>query len=560
MNKTESFFKKVFEKYPEFKYDFSKYTYITSKTKSELICPQHGSFFITPEHILRGQGCRTCANIKRNGGANKRYSKQEFTNLLELKLGKIPFDLSDFEYINYDTAGWIGCSKHGKFLSSPARLMKGHGCPRCAAERTSLRKTIKHEDFVKRIHDKFPDFKYDLSQFRYTGYENKSILICPDHGPFEIMAGCILRGVGCRKCRDAKMTQDRSYTQNEFLDVFNERHPQSKLNLSDFKYVSNTTKSIVRCELGHEFTSSAQNLIQGTNCPHCRLTWNHKILYDFINEELQIKCVTNDRSILPNNLELDIVVPDNHIAIEINGNFWHSFLAGNKDKSYHLTKTTECLIKNYHLIHFFESELLYKLDICKSMLRAKLGAIDKKIYARKCLIRTVSINEERIFLNENHLQGYIPSAIKIGMFLNDEMVAIMTFGKPRYTRHYEWEMLRFCSKINTTVIGAANKFLTYFETHYTPKSIISYANRRFSSGHLYDKLGFCKLRDTEPSYFYIKRDNYYDLHHRSSFTKQKALRMFPDSSDPNMTEWEIMKNNNYDKIYDCGTSVYELIF
>ena len=559
MDKTDAFFLKVLEKFPEFKYDFSKFTYTLSKTKSELVCPQHGSFFIAPEYILRGQGCKTCSNLSRKGGAKKRYNKQEFLDLLFQKVGECPYDLSDFEYKNYDAISTAICHKHGKFDTSAIRLLKGHGCIKCASEKKSSQRTTNHEVFVERIKEKFPDFRYDLSQFRYTGYEHKSTLICPDHGPFEIMAGCIIKGVGCRKCRDEKMRSDRSYTQDEFLNVFYERYPASKLNLDNFSYKVNNSKSLVSCENGHEFLSSAQNLIKGTTCPHCRLTRNHKELYDYIVDELSLECLTNDRTILNNNLELDLVIPSKKLAIEINGNFWHSFLAGRKDKNYHLNKTDGCKIKDIQLLHFFESELLYNLNICKSIIRAKVNIFEKRIYARKCTVRNITTDEERLFLNKNHLQGYTPSAIKFGMFFNDEMVSIMTFGKPRYNNNYEWEMLRFCSKLNTSTVGSANKILSHFRRTYNPKSIISYANKRFSSGHLYDTLNFKKIRDTEPSYFYVKRDNYYNLLHRSSFTKKRALKMFAENSDLSMTEWEIMQHNNYDKIYDCGTSVYGLL-
>jgi hypothetical protein len=355
------------------------------------------------------------------------------------------------------------------------------------------------------------------------------------------------------------MREDRSYSQDEFLNVFTDRHPTSKLNLDKFTYKANTSKSTVLCDNGHEFLSSAQNLIQGTTCPHCRLTRNHKDLYDYIIDELSLECITNDRSILSGNLELDIVIPSKKLAIEINGNFWHSFLAGKKDKNYHLNKTQGCKDKDIHLLHFFESELLYNLDICKSIVSAKVNMFKNKIYARKCSIRNITTEEERVFLNENHLQGYIPSLVKLGMFFDNQMVSVMTYGKPRYNNNYEWEMLRFCSKLNTSVIGASSKLLSYFKLTYTPQSIISYANRRFSAGHLYDILKFKKIRDTEPSYFYVKRDDYYTLLHRTSFTKKRALKMFPENSNPNMTEWEIMQNNNYDKIYDCGTSVYGLV-
>lgn len=61
----------------------------------------------------------------------------------------------------------------------------------------------------------------------------------------------------------------------------------------------------------------------------------------------------------------------------------------------------------------------------------------------------------------------------------------MTFGKSRYDKSYEYELIRFCNILYINVIGAAGKLLKFFERSYTPKSIISYADRRYSTGNLY---------------------------------------------------------------------------
>lgn len=92
------------------------------------------------------------------------------------------------------------------------------------------------------------------------------------------------------------------------------------------------------------------------------------------------------------------------------------------------------------------------------------GKPKEKIFARKC--RAEKINGGSIvkdFLNSNHLQGWCVSKIDYGLFYNDELVALMTFGKPRYNKKIDWELLRYCSKIDTQVIGGAGKLLKAFE-------------------------------------------------------------------------------------------------
>lgn len=47
------------------KYDYSRVVdYENNSTSVELICPIHGSFFQTPDHHLRGQGCPKCNQSK----------------------------------------------------------------------------------------------------------------------------------------------------------------------------------------------------------------------------------------------------------------------------------------------------------------------------------------------------------------------------------------------------------------------------------------------------------------------------------------------------------------
>ena len=117
-------------------------------------------------------------------------------------------------------------------------------------------------------------------------------------------------------------------------------------------------------------------------------------------------------------------------------------------------------------------------------------------------------------------------------------------------------MYRFCSSKN--VIGGASKLLSYFIKQYKPKKIISYADRRWSDGNLYKKIGFNLVRHTDISYYYFK-PGYAIRYHRFGFRKNilsKKLVLF----DPQLTEWQNMQLNGYDRIWDCGNLKYEMVF
>ena len=270
------------------------------------------------------------------------------------------------------------------------------------------------------------------------------------------------------------------------------------------------------------------------------------------------KILNNKKIIYP--FELDIVLPDIELGIEYNGLMFHSEgllnegKIRNVDKNYHLNKLELCNLKGYDLFHIFESD---NIDIWISMINNRLG-VNERIYARKCIIKELKSTEIKDFLNNNHLQGFINSSINLGLYYNNELVSLMTFSKPRFNKNYEYELIRFCNKLNTSVIGSASKLFNYFIKNYNPKSIISYANRRFSNGSIYEKLGFKLLRKTEPNYFYFKSGNII-LMSRYQFQKHK-LKDKLDIYNPELSESENMFNNGYRRIYDCGNLVYEYIF
>lgn len=286
-------------------------------------------------------------------------------------------------------------------------------------------------------------------------------------------------------------------------------------------------------------------------CPICNTnnTFNNtqNQIYNFIKNNIEKPVEYNTRSVIKD-LELDIYIPGFNLALEYNGLHWHCELF--KDKKYHLNKTKLCEDKNIQLIHIFSDEWKYKNEIVKSRILNLLGK-SKKIYARKCNIKEISSKKSREFLNNNHLQGHVNSSIKIGLFYDDELVSLITFGKNRRALGYkssdnEYELLRFCNKLNTTVIGGASKLFKYFINNYNPCKITSYSDRRWSIGNLYEKLGFKLESETKPNYWYIINNK---REHRYRYRKSKLVKLGYDKSK---SEREIMLDNAKYRIYDCG--------
>ena len=276
----------------------------------------------------------------------------------------------------------------------------------------------------------------------------------------------------------------------------------------------------------------------------------------YIAEYIGIECIHgNRRDILPNKHEIDMYIPSMNLAIEVNGAYWHSESMG-KYRDYHLYKTEKCIDAGIDLIHVMDFEWLYKKPIVKSILLNRMGLNIDRVYARKCTVREITDTKLiRSFLDENHIQGYTHASTSIGLYYGEELVSLMTFGRNRFKKNSnELEMVRFCNKLYTNVIGGASKLFKYFNRYCNVENldIVSFADRRFFTGKLYEGLGFDFIANTSPSYIYWKQ---HKILSRMTCQKHKLNKLL-DVFDENLTEYENMMGNGYKRIWDCGNIKY----
>jgi very-short-patch-repair endonuclease len=320
------------------------------------------------------------------------------------------------------------------------------------------------------------------------------------------------------------------------------------------------------CNCENVFTST---VLGSGKIPICRkcfpINKNSKleqILKDYLND-INIKHINGDRKIL-NGKEIDIYIPEYNLGIEINGNYFHSEINGDKSKNYHINKTQDCYQKDVTLIQIYEDEILLKKDIVLSKIGSKLNQ-SVKLFARKCEIKELNKKESSEFLKKNHLQGDSIDKIRLGLYHNNELVSVMTFGKKRKSlgnrlnKNDEYELIRFCNKINLTIVGGFSKLLKNFIKNFNPSKIETYADIRWSglnpTNTVYGKNNFEFVRKTPPNYWYLNTDKFLNRYHRFSFRKDVLVK---EGYDKKMTEWEIMKLKGYDRIWDCGSLKFEL--
>lgn len=252
--------------------------------------------------------------------------------------------------------------------------------------------------------------------------------------------------------------------------------------------------------------------------------------------------------------ELDVYIPRYNLAFEYNGIFWHSELNG-RTRMYHSNKTKMCDIKGIRLVQVWSSEWQQKQQLVKNRIKHILRH-SKVLYGRNCTVESINFSTADALLKHCHIQGGCSSSIQLGLFFDGVLFGVMTFGKPRFNKQVDYELLRFAVLPGYRIVGGASKLLSYFKKQYEPNSIITYSDRRWNKGDLYTSIGFKYSHTTTPNYFYFNRNSNTDvLYSRNKFQKHKlseTLELF----DPNLTEWENMQLNGYDRIWDCGNDVF----
>ena len=272
------------------------------------------------------------------------------------------------------------------------------------------------------------------------------------------------------------------------------------------------------------------------------------------------KCIENSRSIIPP-LELDLYYPEKNVAIEFNGNYWHD--ENHKSKDYHFNKFKLCKDKNIRLVSIYESDWYNKHDNIISLLKNIF--IDSKIvYARNCTISKLDYKTKSAFINEYHFYGDSKQGtISYGLYYNDELVSVMSFGKLRgqnklHNNKDHYELVRFVTKDNVRVTGGASKLFKKFISEYNPVYIICYSDNDFFTGETYNKLGF-KLKSLGESidYQWVKGTKSLS---RYECMANKLLEKYPKYRNINIVgsvEDYIMHDLGYSKLYRCGNSIWE---
>lgn len=422
---------------------------------------------------------------------------------------------------------------------------------------------LTQEEFIEKSNN-IHNFKYDYSKSKYTHKREKVVIICPIHGEFEQCAGHHMRGQGCPKCGKLYASQWRQNNYQHFICESKKRFGD-KFNFPniDKEYINSHSKVTLVCKnCGNIFMKTACDHLTSLNggCIKCNCqTSNSEIsLGNFVSKLLSDneKILYNDRTIL-HGKEIDIVIPHLKIGIEYNGLFWHN--EDRKGKTIHIEKLEMCKTNGYKLIQIFEDEYKNHKDIVENKIKHLLHKnIDlQKVPARKCIIKEITNNEAKIFLQTYHIQGFVNSTKYYGAYFKEKLVAVMSFKLLKKNTN-DWELTRFASDYNYLCQGVGGKVFNFFINKNNPNYIKSFADRRWTineNNNLYIKLGFKFMNYTLPDYHYMISGNG-NRYHKFGFRKKILLKKYPHKLNENMTEREMCKKINAYRIWDCGLIKY----
>lgn len=484
-----------------------------------------------------------------------RVTKQSFVERSVRKHG-VRYDYSEVEIVNASQKVCIICNIHGRFDQTPTNHMQGRGCPKCAiaADKISL------EQFVEKASDVHKNFySYDKIE-QMIGLNHKYKISCPEHGDFIQRGADHLNGFGCNKCKGANLSKQKIKSKQQRLIQLKSIHPEYQFIIPNDTSVHDKIEA--KCQKHGTFDVTIGNAIhRQSGCPACAKTISNAEteLYDFIQSIYRGTIIRQDKqTIAPS--QLDIGIPEQKLALEYNGMFWHSDIHTRIDRNYHQRKTIACNNIGYQLIHVSENDWINKKQIIKDIICKRLNVVEQIYYARKCKIIKLNSIEERKFFEENHIQGYSRGSIVCYGLIDhqNQLVSAMSFCKNRFGGIGQYELLRFANRLATSVVGGASKMFSKFVAEFDPKHIVTYCDATLFNGNLYNQLGFEFEKLTDPNYLYWSNKDQIALS-RYQCQKHKLIKIIGDQYDPSLTEYQNMTNNHYYRVWNSGNYKFNWI-
>jgi GNAT superfamily N-acetyltransferase len=266
--------------------------------------------------------------------------------------------------------------------------------------------------------------------------------------------------------------------------------------------------------------------------------WLKNLGFDFLTN----KTILNGKHI-------DLYNEQLKLAIEYCGLYWHTENSpAIRDRKYHYNKYKECQKQNIQLITIFSDEWCLRNKQVRNFIKSKLGLFSKRIFARKCTVQEISVEDGANFIAEYHIQNKKISIKYYGIYFGQELIGVMSFA----IHHRDGKTLildRLAFKEDYQIIGGASKLFSSaikWAKKENYGAIITWSDNRWSTGKVYEKLGFIQDKCLKPDYSYVLMSM--PFKRKSKQSSQKKNIGCPE----NTTEKDYMSQLGYSRIWDCG--------
>lgn len=552
---TEDFIRKARAKHGDF-YSYDKSDYTGAHALLTITCPEHGDFQQRAgDHANVGKGCKLCG-VRRSSPAA--FTVEHFISEARKTHGDF-YDYSKVIYTTYKQLVSIVCPVHGEFQQRAGQHLRGNGCPSCrSGNKVSIYRAKTRAERCDEWKVKAATAhggRYDYSRAEFVNSKITVEIVCPEHGSFFQSPCNHLHGrCACPECAIISKSSNLLKSSDKWVSEFRAKHGDI-YNYDITENVASATCRIpITCSKHGVFLQQAYVHLSGHGCPKCanQVSTPEGEVYDWLVAELPDSVVLRGkRNVIPP-YELDAYIPDKSLALEFNGTYWHC--DDLKEKLYHQKKSLMCRERGILLLHIYEYDWSLRREACERLIRGKLGVGERKLNARSLVVAEVGHCSK--FLEENHFQGSVASAVRYGLFDGDNMVALMTFGRSRYNKSYTWELLRFCVADGTRIRGGASKLFSRFtREHLKPAdTVVSFARLDYSAGGVYEAMGFAYDGVCSPDYVWTKQPGV--VLRRQSTQKHRLAKLLGNMFDTDKSEAENMKRSGYKRVYSAGNLRY----
>jgi len=356
------------------------------------------------------------------------------------------------------------------------------------------------------------------------------------------------------KNRIAKGTTRKIFNKEYWLlQSFGDCHIANDQELPEVWSESSCIYVDVICSCNKRWKVIFKDLVSGNtkSCGHNHKSREQQEVYNFIEKELDIRCVEEYKI---DGKKFDIFIPNLNICIEYHGLVWHCEMFNNKPMCDY-EKYLICKNNNIRYISIYQDEWIYEKDRVKNYLRYVLGSgVKYKVRPQKLNIvyEKTFTKEARDFIKQYH---YLSEKTQIQhvwqCYYGGILIGVMCIGKPtRQNINEPYELKRVCLHPDYKCYGLWSYLLKNFVNKILSGTLTSFSDNRRDTGNLYGKLGFIKIKELKPDYWWTDRTHRF---HKSGFRKTSEERL------TGKTEKELREEQGYYRIWDCGKTKCNIV-